>query len=74
MLLTEEQAKTKWCPMTAPLEASPQIPSIVDCSRCKASECMMWRWSCATLKETSLEFARRNCIAKGFCGLAGKGI
>jgi hypothetical protein len=42
MVLNEEKAKSKWCPMTAPLMASLQQPMVEDCSRCIASACMMW--------------------------------
>ncbi len=67
MLLTEDQARKKWCPMviadvTARERICPgtNLPG-VNASRCIASDCMMWRWS-------------SNFESLGFCGLAGRGI
>ncbi len=63
MILTEEEAKTKWCPM-----ARVSVDELPECnrgdndenpwySRCIASACMMW-------------VTRYD--GKGFCGLAGR--
>lgn len=68
--MTEEEAKTKWCPqarvatyatdgdqmMTAANKTSGG--EIRTGARCIASACMAWRWSEAKRSE-------------GFCGLAG---
>ena len=84
MILTEEEAKTKWCPMT--------IAHGGTMSECVASQCMAWRW--APYPEWVLDSAgagggggeedgrrtftttkteRRNTEPhRGFCGLAGK--
>lgn len=51
MILTEEQAKTRWCPMTrldSSYENNPSLNREMDGSvargaLCIASECMMWR-------------------------------
>jgi hypothetical protein len=37
MMLTEDEAETKWCPMT--------IGGPGRLARCCGSECMAWRWS-----------------------------
>ena len=56
-MMTEDEAKTKWCPMVrlAPLGANEsyrystnrmndRIRGIVREARCIASDCMAWRW------------------------------
>lgn len=70
MLLTEEEAKTKWCPEVKILLSPPQYeggPHYIMTNRyndssynCIASECMMWKKS---LMEEN----------KGYCGKTGKG-
>jgi hypothetical protein len=46
MMHTEEEAKDKFCPLTAFIFATGEVEIITnrkpDC--CIASECMMWRW------------------------------
>lgn len=50
MIVTEEEAKTKWCPevrtgLTAGMAVNHHISGDVhDETRCIASGCMMWRW------------------------------
>jgi hypothetical protein len=71
MLLTEEQARMKWCPHAMTATTMTQHPSFFgvgsgnrgyrtgtpyETCRCIASECMAWRWHDGI----------------GFCGLAGK--
>ena len=73
--MTEDEAKTKFCP------ASFQggiARSNLDC-RCVASSCMAWRWDFVpgTMgprdKSGYAEATRgRNSTNSGFCGLAGK--
>jgi len=66
--MTEEEAKTKWCPQTI------HTP---DTSRnCRGSECMAWRWFMghsfggAYEQDGSLFWGKNTPI--GYCGLAGK--
>lgn len=59
--MTEDEAKTKWCPMARPDNQTAANRRYVDGeamknSRCLGSGCMMWRWSGKTT---------------GYCGLAG---
>jgi len=71
MIITEEQAKSKWCPMarvhsktnTSSYNKYPdsdtELPSVPvpDQARCIASDCMMWRW-------------HPDYRQDGYCGLA----
>ena len=61
MALTEEEAKTKFCPMaramTLGIDHTPTTNGSKNFS-CIASACMMWR--------------KINIGGEGFCGLAGK--
>lgn len=85
MLLTEEEAKTKWCPFARRMpyaeaaEAS-EIdkiginPDYVDEMRamypCIASACMAWRW----VEELDKDAPGDEAVFKrerGYCGLAG---
>lgn len=67
-MLTEEQAKTKWCPHVRVLvvnenedaAAAVNIDNNDSLLTCCASDCMMWRW------------VGKNVSARGYCGLAGK--
>lgn len=65
MMLTEDQARTKWCPHVRELmddaasanrDYKGGLGNIA--ARCIASECMAWR--------------RENKPGRGYCGLAGK--
>ena len=69
--MTEQEAKTKWCPMA---QISYQLYSGVgrlDYQTCIASDCMMWRY-----KTNGQMGYDRNpddiCLASGYCGLGGK--
>jgi hypothetical protein len=48
--MTEQEAKTKWCPMVrhvgpkAPLDSTPPDAVHNNGAYCKGSQCMMWRW------------------------------
>lgn len=75
-MLTEEEAKTKWCPQSRPV-----FPRVEDCgyqtgnrnsvadgdsqimpqSSCIGSACMAWRWIADGYPSDG-----------GFCGLAGR--
>lgn len=41
MVLTEEEAKTKWCPQVVRTNLGGTYP--ISCT-CVASRCMLWRW------------------------------
>ena len=69
MLLTEEEAKWKWCPQAH--DGSDQ--------RCVVSHCMAWRWDLPKefekLKRESENKPHKSPHQKGwkgFCGLAGR--
>ena len=78
MLLTEGQAREKWCPMarvpsrcggvTGQYEVAANrgvaMDKPYDQARCIASDCMMWRWG------ESAETADKDRGRVGFCGLA----
>ena len=76
--MTEDEAKTKWCPMVrqgyndkiGEMNNQWAFDKLFS-GKCIASGCMMWRW-----KIISLELAMRNADkqipAEGYCGLAGK--
>lgn len=68
MLVTEEEAKKRWCPM-ARVNAGPGFNrnSVGEPSRsalCIASECMAWR------KDQNSEYDTQGNL-RGFCGLSG---
>lgn len=75
MLLTEKDAKTKWCPfaLSAIRRYEDSATAVnrrigsgkpdVDCL-CIAADCMMWR-AVAVLKDGET-------VKMGYCGLAGK--
>ncbi len=56
MLVTENQAKEKWCPHVNKGE-----------DNCVASQCMMWRVYDSPYKQGEINNDRR-----GYCGLAGE--
>ena len=67
--MTENEAKTKWCPMARKLAHSGD-DGFVACNRdadgglaaCIASECMWWMWDCKDLGPASQD--------EGHCGAA----
>lgn len=75
--MTEEEAKTKWCPFThsaylIKLDAEETLVSSSDRSlpsasatRCIASACMAWRWHYSSRGE------KPDRPPGGHCGLAG---
>lgn len=63
--MTEEEAKTKWCPHAIASHTNPrQHNGEVWLHNCIGSACMAWRWSDETMT--------REASDSGFCGLAGK--
>ena len=87
---TEEEAKKKWCPMvrdgegytfkSGDQEQSKQSSSNAD-AKCRASDCMMWRWELNYIgisyrhpedRIRAVEKALTNGTAPGYCGLAGR--
>lgn len=80
-MLTEDEAKTKWCPFaryqgfrdggvnrwkqSAPAD-EPHALNPIPC-RCIASDCMAWRW-----KDTTNPYPEDRAQWGGYCGLAGK--
>jgi len=79
MVLTEEEAKTKWCPhkrvdsyegnSNYNTHADGDLP---DESKCIASDCMMWRWDEASDRdENGNLIGGTNYNTEGHCGLGG---
>ena len=80
MLLTEDEARQKWCPHVSLCEVGGAIYDNRGQShgftRCIASECMSWRWSderrqgtIVSVKETD---GTEREVIRGYCGLSGK--
>jgi hypothetical protein len=71
--MTEQEAKTKWCPMVrhvgpkAPLDSTPQDAVHNNGAHCKGAQCMMWRWDGWTTEPIT-----DGKPDQGHCGLAGK--
>lgn len=59
-LLTEDEAKTKWCPMVRDNGSNLNGES----SRCIGSACMAWRWK--------HELVVHGESLRGYCGAFGK--
>jgi hypothetical protein len=66
--MTEDEARTKWCPQARAWEAgaavnrSPTTQRVEPETRCIASDCMMWRWGRHTTGDDA---------GDGYCGVAG---
>lgn len=71
--MTEDEAKTKWCPFVRAVLPGTTLPAGnrgvgpdgtegVKGARCIASACMAWRWDERT------DYAP---VRQGYCGLAG---
>jgi len=73
MEMTEDEAKTKWCPMVRSSDLEKDVDNcyIKDrnptYSRCIASDCMMWRLSARHY----LDDVPPKSPIQGYCGLAG---
>lgn len=74
--MTEEEAKTKWCPALQVSAAAGVMGTVSNRSnafddnsdrhgRCIGSACMGWR-------DTTVTFMGESSAPTGFCGLAGK--
>jgi len=88
VILSEEEAKTKWCPMVRYSQNFNDLtsnrPGEYDHPYCMASDCMMWRWEnqeawidrIEEMRKTSPKMSTQELSEifprKGFCGLGGK--
>lgn len=85
--MTEDEAKTKWCPAARVVWPGSDWGSAFSgnrsplsddgfngADRCIASECMAWRWDKGTTYTTDGKAWNRmpSAPAEGRCGLAGK--
>jgi hypothetical protein len=72
--MTEEDAKTKWCPYANGGARTPTSYGVAICG-CMGAVCMMWRWKTTP---DSASYPRASTGAPivsttdGYCGLAGK--
>lgn len=79
MLITEEEAKTKWCPHRRSIEFNYHVSSTPVATNatatCIASDCMAWRRheTRQFKSRADMEFHRsgKRLSPPGFCGLAG---
>lgn len=81
MIRTEEEAKTRWCPLARQNEFSRQG------DQCMASHCMAWRWARKLnpdwKPDHTMSYPPRDTrndppmyivdTTRGYCGLAGRG-
>lgn len=79
MSLTEDEARTKWCPMVRHSGDGANMPERD--AECVGAACMMWRWHepwTSSVEEGQggdlvLRLSRKPDEPKrGYCGLAGK--
>jgi hypothetical protein len=71
--MTEDEAKTKWCPMVRVIAyngtySSNRLDSSVMSKKCIASNCMLWRW----LHPEYVRGTEADKGLSGYCGLGGK--
>lgn len=77
MMLTEEEAATRWCPQSRIIDHGGIIhanTSVGDSLNCCGSGCMAWRWQPAlsvTLWDGGYKEQRVD-RKEGYCGLAGR--
>jgi hypothetical protein len=66
-VVTEEEAKGKWCPhvriMMGGAANSVAVNRGSSVVRCIGSECMAWRW---------VKGSEKASVGRGYCGLAGR--
>lgn len=67
--MTEEEAKTKWCPYVSTDNRGPYRQNDTY-MRCIGSACMAWRWNGHRTDYDADVNATYPAV--GFCGLAGK--
>jgi hypothetical protein len=60
--MTEDEAKTKWCPM--------RQPDPYASAHCMGSACMIWRWSLVTSNPSLASASFEPSKTHGNCGLA----
>ncbi len=66
--MTEDEAKTKWCPFVRLIDCRDGMASL----RCIASDCMAWRATDNEGRPTPPEGGEIVFLPAGYCGLAGK--
>ncbi len=82
-MMTEEEARGKWCPMSRSgvdgggMNRSPTTPPLGTLNgscRCIASDCAMWRWAGPVdiWQDGTAHRPHTGGIAAGHCGLAGR--
>jgi hypothetical protein len=84
MLLTEDEARRRWCPFarslamlrSAPVAVNRHGDSLVPGSYCIGSACMAWRTAetpeLTLADDAFLKRSKRRVANTGFCGLAGR--
>ena len=77
--MTEQEARTKWCPMARSSDNGVSINRTDDLTckpdkdcMCIASECMAWRWERDLYAEGYEPKEDHEDYDKGFCGLGGR--
>jgi len=68
--MTEEEAKTKWCPMVRDVRMTNGNLEIGS-GYCKASGCMMWVET-KPAERFGVKTGRHTASAHGYCGMGGK--
>lgn len=84
MLLTEKEARNKWCPFTrAEVDGSVINRTALgygddEAWRCIASDCMAWRWTETVYRDPATdEYSSTKVgsytenLKRGYCGIAG---
>jgi hypothetical protein len=71
MILTELEAKEKWCPMITENNRAARLSPKDNFYVCCASACMMWRWERDRYAEGYELKPDHEDYNKGYCGLAG---
>jgi len=79
--MTEELARTKWCPMVRSLAGAVHVQAIgtantfneaFESPNCIASDCMMWREVKDYVRNSPNDSVPGYEVIGGYCGLAGK--
>lgn len=74
--MTEEEAKTKWCPFARPVawgggNRGHVSGADIEDAQCIGSACMAWRWTSVGMQYEHAGHGGRE-RGNGHCGLAGK--